>query len=268
MATVLSVGGSRGLVALVRSVVFNCLCPIVSLFQRHPAKLEHTNSGLAFQPVAATSIAVLAESPFTGYVNRSDYREALRKTQSTCFYCQRQLSLKQSNKKLNGYTIDHILARCRGGRDVRSNLVLACTECNRSKTNLLPQEWLEIVLAEQSRWSNIVHTIRHMMVMGVLDKLLPTCGREHKAGPAKTKKAKPVFVPDATVDKADFSTSKRKFHIVRKRDGLRLLKYLSGPDLAFYLDACGFDNNGQLLIQAVECWHPLIGGAFIQQEDN
>jgi 5-methylcytosine-specific restriction endonuclease McrA len=42
----------------------------------------------------------------------------------TCAYC---------GIKARVLTLDHIVAKCRGGRDVRSNLVGVCPRCNKSK---------------------------------------------------------------------------------------------------------------------------------------
>ena len=48
-----------------------------------------------------------------------------------CAYCR--------NKRAT--TIDHLKPRCKGGSDLRSNLVPACVECNHSKGSEL--NWLE-----------------------------------------------------------------------------------------------------------------------------
>lgn len=44
----------------------------------------------------------------------------------TCFYCERVLTLTDA-------TIDHVLPRSAGGRNLLDNLVLACQPCNEAK---------------------------------------------------------------------------------------------------------------------------------------
>lgn len=40
-------------------------------------------------------------------------------------------------------TIDHVLPRCRGGKDVWTNVITACSVCNNRKGDMLVQEWCE-----------------------------------------------------------------------------------------------------------------------------
>ncbi|PSF35255.1 HNH endonuclease [Aphanothece hegewaldii CCALA 016] len=60
-------------------------------------------------------------------VNR---RELLRRDKHQCQYC-------GSRKKL---TIDHILARSKGGKNTWDNLVIACESCNTRKGDRTPQQ--------------------------------------------------------------------------------------------------------------------------------
>jgi 5-methylcytosine-specific restriction protein A len=53
-----------------------------------------------------------------------------------CFYCQASVARDQA-------TLDHIVPLIRGGRSIRSNIVLACKTCNSRKKYLLPMEWEE-----------------------------------------------------------------------------------------------------------------------------
>ncbi len=71
-----------------------------------------------------------------GYV-RVPYRQimltrknVLRRDGFRCQYCDARDHL----------TIDHVLPRSRGGRDVWENLVTACTDCNSRKGNRTPEE--------------------------------------------------------------------------------------------------------------------------------
>jgi hypothetical protein len=54
-----------------------------------------------------------------------------RRVIGICTYCGRPAN-----------TRDHIIPRCRGGSDDPSNLTPACLECNASKRELTPDEWL------------------------------------------------------------------------------------------------------------------------------
>jgi len=50
-----------------------------------------------------------------------------------CAYC---------GKKLNSFEIDHWISIAMGGSNRRSNLVVSCMRCNRSKSYLFPTQWL------------------------------------------------------------------------------------------------------------------------------
>lgn len=54
---------------------------------------------------------------------------------SFCFYCDTRAS-----KKL--LSLDHIIARCRGGTLRSENIVCACKECNNLKSNNKPELWV------------------------------------------------------------------------------------------------------------------------------
>jgi 5-methylcytosine-specific restriction endonuclease McrA len=58
-------------------------------------------------------------------------------------------------------TLDHILPRCRGGRDTFENLVACCTGCNRKKGDKLLEE-SGMTLLHKPKASNI-HTPRFML---------------------------------------------------------------------------------------------------------
>ena len=49
-----------------------------------------------------------------------------------CTYCNERMGLKYGNTEL-AFTIDHILARVRGGSDNIQNLTFACQSCNSMK---------------------------------------------------------------------------------------------------------------------------------------
>lgn len=64
---------------------------------------------------------------------------AYKKYRGRCAYCQRKLEKDEA-------TLDHIVAVSLGGSNSRSNLALACLECNRTKGNTTPQLWRQLVL--------------------------------------------------------------------------------------------------------------------------
>ena len=52
---------------------------------------------------------------------------------NTCQYCGKKFKTKDLN-------IDHVIPKSKGGKEVWSNLVCACVECNIRKSNKLPRE--------------------------------------------------------------------------------------------------------------------------------
>ena len=65
-----------------------------------------------------------------GVLVRDDY---------TCIYCGVTLGAQAQGKLLSkrDFTIDHIIPRCKGGRDTWSNTACACAKCNHRKGNRL-----------------------------------------------------------------------------------------------------------------------------------
>jgi 5-methylcytosine-specific restriction endonuclease McrA len=57
-------------------------------------------------------------------------KNILKRDRMKCQYCGTSSEL----------TIDHVLPRSRGGQDVWTNLVTACTKCNQKKGNRTPEE--------------------------------------------------------------------------------------------------------------------------------
>ena len=51
-----------------------------------------------------------------------------------CAYCDKELDIKSA-------TIDHIVPKYKGGHNVKSNMVCACSKCNRSKGSVLLEDW-------------------------------------------------------------------------------------------------------------------------------
>lgn len=75
------------------------------------------------------------------YIRSFHHRGLLRCTRKNvfarddhrCQYCLRRFPVKE-------LTLDHVLPRSRGGRDSWSNIVSACSGCNRRKGDRLPSE--------------------------------------------------------------------------------------------------------------------------------
>ena len=75
------------------------------------------------------------------FVSVSSYRrQLLRKGNCTCSYCGCKLGLDSS-------TIDHVIPKAQGGKDIPSNLILSCQRCNQIKGSRTPQEWAADILA-------------------------------------------------------------------------------------------------------------------------
>lgn len=64
-----------------------------------------------------------------------------REARWRCFYCGRVTRCSTCDPSVPfkfKATLDHVIPRCRGGRDSLDNLVLACEPCNNAKADYLP----------------------------------------------------------------------------------------------------------------------------------
>jgi 5-methylcytosine-specific restriction endonuclease McrA len=87
-------------------------------------------SVLRLPPILASAGSVRAQQQVTPLVSN---RLLFRRDRNLCLYCGEKfpdLSL----------TRDHVVARCRGGRDTWMNLVTACRRCNQRKGARTPEE--------------------------------------------------------------------------------------------------------------------------------
>ena len=55
---------------------------------------------------------------------------------AVCYYCEKNL-------KASEVTMDHVVPLSQGGKSVKSNLVVACKDCNNKKKNMTTIEWLK-----------------------------------------------------------------------------------------------------------------------------
>lgn len=84
-------------------------------------------------------------------------KNILLRDRNTCQYCGCVLSAAE-------LTLDHVLARSRGGLSTWENLVACCHDCNRRKGNQLLHELSNMTLAREPRPFSL-HTSRHIMRM-------------------------------------------------------------------------------------------------------
>ncbi len=103
---------------------------VVLMYKGKAVAIEH--KGAEINGVAGPSVIMLCDYvriPYTKVaLNRSN---VLHRDNYTCQYC---------GVKRNNLTLDHVLPRCRGGRDTWENLVAACNSCNERKGHRLPRE--------------------------------------------------------------------------------------------------------------------------------
>ena len=73
-------------------------------------------------------------------------RELRRKFNAKCHWCGRSVKVKKTapSDPLRA-TIDHFIPRSQGGPNAKSNLVLACFQCNQAKSNKPPEEFARLV---------------------------------------------------------------------------------------------------------------------------
>jgi len=56
----------------------------------------------------------------------------------TCQYCKKNITLKE-------FTLDHVIAKSKGGKNKKSNLIIACKNCNERKGNKSLEEFLPLM---------------------------------------------------------------------------------------------------------------------------
>lgn len=69
-----------------------------------------------------------------GQITKADVDRQYKAQRGKCWYCLCDISKK--------YEIEHMVPLSRGGTNYANNIVLACSKCNRSKSDKLPHEWI------------------------------------------------------------------------------------------------------------------------------
>lgn len=69
-----------------------------------------------------------------GTKSRRLYRLELLNKSPQCNYCKRPINVANSS-------LDHVVAKAKGGVSARTNLVLACKKCNGSKGDMPKDQW-------------------------------------------------------------------------------------------------------------------------------
>lgn len=73
-----------------------------------------------------------------------------------CTYCERTYKGNE--------TWDHFIAQSRGGKNSWQNKVRCCSECNKHKANLLPEEWIEKLEASSYYKKDLVISNVHTII--------------------------------------------------------------------------------------------------------
>jgi len=92
---------------------------------------------LKIRIVQAQKRARRKEAPGSGF-SKQDFLDLWKLQNGHCYYCNRFMLLEAKNSDPLKVTIDHVIPLCKGGHHSRSNIVLACWECNIRKNQLLP----------------------------------------------------------------------------------------------------------------------------------
>lgn len=70
--------------------------------------------------------------------DREQRASVLRKQNGRCKYCLDRLTMKQATR-------DHVIPRSKGGSNLDSNIVVACSPCNLTKGSLPVKQFLRLI---------------------------------------------------------------------------------------------------------------------------
>ncbi len=69
------------------------------------------------------------------YISKSTREEVFEQSNGNCFYCRKQIVFKNRSSGRGVWEPDHLIPYSQGGSNNSSNLVAACKDCNRSKSD-------------------------------------------------------------------------------------------------------------------------------------
>lgn len=186
-----------------------------------------------------------------------------------CHYCGCKLPLNSGN------SLDHVLAKSRGGGDWPANLLLSCKRCNSEKGMMTPAEWLVVLEEQTAELSRRVEMLRSKIAESGLDYFTPTRSIEdiRNGSPSckastpdktngKTGDKQESFTPEPGMNEWMYDVGRRWFSIVRTSDRKRLIKHLTGPDILHYLKCVGLDPYGELQLVCESSWRPKVVDKF------
>lgn len=185
--------------------------------------------------------------PFAS-LNTSEYRKfRLREIERHpyCRYCGREVNDVNSS-------LDHVVPRCRGGRDWPSNLVLCCSSCNVTKDDMTLQEWRDSLLEQVQKLQAMADKVTELAESGQFSRLKakPRTPKQtqqsvqKRGGPMR--RITPTDPPRIdslsgeqiwTVD--NFKCSRRLYRIIDKASGAVILRNLPISAAVHYLKAVG-----------------------------
>ena len=110
-------------------------------------------------------------------VSRLRKRMSLQQSFFKCYYCGAILEFKE-------ITLDHKTPICRGGKNIQSNLVVACNICNNEKSDMTEEEYLNY-REEKIRAA----TMTVYQKINIRDILIPKCFKDSPCKRFKVDKA-------------------------------------------------------------------------------
>jgi hypothetical protein len=98
----------------------------------------------------------MRETNFRAPDNLKQLKQLQAVQKGGCFYCRRWISFGVHSLDPHSATVDHFFPLALGGRDSISNVVLACTACNRKKGEAPPN------LQDILRWNELAKVWPHI----------------------------------------------------------------------------------------------------------
>lgn len=171
------------------------------------------------------------------------YRLTLLERNPHCFYCGAPIT------ELNS-SLDHVIPECRGGLSSPGNLQLCCLDCNCSKGDATPVEWLADLKAKIAKVQELGDKLEERIESESLaDFQAP---QERSTGP-KGKGGRPSggpsLNPDWHIPRQRFQDGKSQYCIVHLDSGKILIRGLKLQDAVYYFRAVGVDDALGMIVQ-------------------